>query len=782
MPPTRMLPALAFVDVIWVPVRARHYNRGPANELKKCRMTAKTTVRLLPALCVTVFCLQASAAMAQESSQEAPGERLRVGLVLGGGGARGAAHIGVLRELERLKVPVDAIAGTSMGAVIGGLYASGYTADEIEQLFGSIDWAAVLADRPHRQDLDFRRKEDDRDFPIRFEVGVTDGGIRMPMGLVQGHRLGLLLRELTLNVSAIGDFDDLPIPYRAVASDLEHAVPYVIGNGDLAAAMRASMSVPGVFAPTRIDGHLLADGGLVANLPVDVVRGMDVDVVIAVDVEFPLYPPEELDSALRITEQMLTILIRKETLRQIGDMRDEDILIRPQIGTFESTNFGEAMTTIGPGAAAAAAAADRLSALSLDDAAYAEWNRRRTGVEAPDDALAFVRIDHDGQLEDGTLEARVRAKPGDKVDPDLFAADADRLYGLKLYEQVGYRLVGEGSARGVEYTAQSKSWGSNNLQFGLSLEDDLDGSTSFNLTARLTRVGLNEHGAEWRNDLQLGTTPALLSEFYQPLSAGSVWFVAPRVELARSNVDAFVDDDRVALYRAGEAVAGLDFGRQLGYSGEIRIGAFRGTGEYEVRIGAPPLPRLDFETGGIDLRYRLDTLDNAHFPSRGLRGDVRWRASREGFGADADFESLLLDLEANWTRGRSTWQAAAMYAETYGTPGSVNDLFRLGGFLRLSGIERGALSGPHAALARLVFRHRLGSSVGGIFDVPVFAGASVEAGNTWQSRADVGFGSALLNGSVFLGLDTYVGPLFLAAGFGENSDMNFYLSIGAPAR
>lgn len=260
-------------------------------------------------------------------------DRLRVGLVLGGGGARGAAHIGVLRELERMRVPIDAIAGTSMGAIIGGLYAAGMSVAELEELVAEMDWAGAMSDEPDRSDLRFRRKQDARDYPIGLDIGLERGRPKLPLGLVQGQKLDLILRNLTVPVSHIKDFDELPIPFRAIASDIETGDMHVMGSGDLARAIRASMSVPAALAPVRIDGHLLVDGGLVGNLPVDVVREMGVDVVIAVDVEFPLYAPDELESAITISEQMLTILIRRETLRQIEKLGDDDVLVRPQLGT-----------------------------------------------------------------------------------------------------------------------------------------------------------------------------------------------------------------------------------------------------------------------------------------------------------------------------------------------------------------------------------------------------------------------------------------------------------------
>ena len=707
-------------------------------------------------------------------------ERPKVGLVLGGGGARGAAHIGVLRELERMRIPVDAIAGTSMGALVGGLYATGMSAAELEELVESIDWVSELADSPHRKDMNFRRKEDDEQYPINFELGLADGELKVPMGIVHGHRLELLLHELTIGVANIGDFDRLPIPFRAMASDIESGEPYVVDSGDLAMAMRASMSVPGVLAPVTIDGHVLVDGGVVANLPIDVMRDMDVDVIIAVDVEFPLYAAEELDSAIKVSEQVLTMLIRKETRRQIGAMTDTDILIRPELGTFASSDFGNIMSAVEPGAEATLAVAERLRGLAIDEQSYSVYAARRTAPQPANEPLAFVRIVHDGRLSDRALESRIRVEAGDPVDTQRMAADVDRLYGLGLYEHVGYELVEENGESGVEYRATTKSWGTNQMKFGLSLEEGFEGSTAFNLNARLTRVGLNSRGAEWRTDLRIGTDSAVFSEFYQPFAAGGHWFLAPRVDADVSSLGLFESEDELARLRIAEAEAGLDVGRRIGYSGEWRLGVYRGTGEMRVKVGDPALPKIDFDTGGLAAQIRFDTLDNAHFPRRGVRADLRWRSERTAFGADSNFDTFEGDFASTWSHGKSSWQVGLTYATTNDGNRALQDLFPLGGFLRLSGLERGAISGPHAALARLVYYRRAGESAG-VFDVPIYLGASLEAGNVWQSRDDMSFGSALINGSVFAGFDTYIGPIYMGAGFGEDGRSNFYLIVG-PAR
>lgn len=704
--------------------------------------------------------------------------RPTVGLVLGGGGARGAAHIGVLKELERLRIPVDAIVGTSMGAIVGGLYATGMSATELEQLVGSVDWADALSDKADRKDLSFRRKQDDAQVPIDLELGLRGTDVVLPKGVVQGQKLNLLLRELTMPVSNIDDFDRLAIPFRAVATDIERGEIWVMDKGDLALSIRASMSVPAVFAPVRIGDRLLVDGGLVGNLAVDVMEEMGVDIIIAVDVEFPLYAPEELGSAVTISEQMLTILIRKETLRQIDRLGRSDILIRPELGMFASTDFGGILDTIEPGAAAVREHADRLQAMTLTEEAWDEYLASKVQPVLPYSNLAFVRVVHDGVLAPEVLESKLSVKAGDPIDHELLAQNAERLYGLQYYERVTYRLVEEAGGTGVEYQARAKSWGPNFLQFGLTLEDDFAGSTGFNLSARVTRVGINRLGAEWRSDLNLGTEPRLYSEFYQPLSFDSRLFVVPHIELGQSNINVFSMDDTVARLRLSEAEAGLAVGRELGRIGEIRVGAFRGVGEARVTVGDPSLPSVDFDTGGAFASLRFDTLDQARFPRHGLRSDLVWTLSRPGFGADSRFDTFEGEFAQTWSRGKNSLQLGLSYATTLESDSAIQDYFPLGGFLRLSGLQRDEIRGPHAALAKLVYYRRVGDTTG-ILDTPVYLGISAEAGNVWQQRSDMSFDTMLLNGSVFAGFDTFIGPIYLAAGFGEQGESNVYLYVGA---
>lgn len=677
-----------------------------------------------------------------------------------------------------MRVPIHAIAGTSMGAVVGGLYAAGMSPNELEELVTSVDWADAFKDAPSRENLSYRHKQDDAAFPMRLELGLRDGELQIPKGLIQGQKLALILRNNTVGVAHIDDFDRLPVPFRAVASNIVTGETQIMKGGDLVLAMRASMSAPGIFAPVVVNGNALVDGGLGGNVPVHAIKEMCVDVIIAVDVEFPLYRTDQIHSALDITAQMLTILIRKETRRQLEDLAEGDVLIRPDLGDFGSTDFTEIVRAIEPGAIAAAQHSSELSRLAVDEDTFRAYLDRRRVDASPGDRIEFVRFEDDSRLSERVLASRLESARGDEVDAGRLSKDAARLYGLQLYEQVDYRLINEGDSTGVEFTTRTKTWGPNFLRFGMLLQDDFEGRTSFNVSSRLTRAGINHLGAEWRSDLQLGTEPSVFSEFYQPLSADSRTFVAPHVALEQDNFNVFDGNASVARYRVGEAEIGLDFGYELGLWGEMRLGTFRGTGEAKRKTGAPELANIDFETGGLHASFNVDTRDNAKIPLHGSRARVQWLMSRPGLGADSDYHSVESSVSGFWTSGRHTLNAGISFNTTANADNLVQNFFPMGGFLNLSGLQRGEISGPHSGVARLVYYRRSGAMAKELFGMPLYFGASLEAGNVWKSRSEIGTDSLILNGSLFAAVDSYLGPVFLAAGFGEGSSSSFYLILG----
>ncbi len=704
--------------------------------------------------------------------------RPKIGVVLSGGGARGAAHVGVLKVLDELRVPVDAIAGTSMGAVVGGLYASGMPPAEIEELIRSLNWQDSFQDRPPREELGFRRKQDDRNFLVRYALGVTEEGFVLPRGLIQGQKLEQVLRKATLPVTEIHDFDDLPIPFRAVATDLETGDAVIMDNGDLVSAMRASMSAPGVFAPVQRDGRLLADGGLVENLPVDVARAMGVDVLIVVDVSFPLYNREELTSPLEVTNQAFAILIRTRTQEQRKTLSPADVIIDPNLGRFPSADFSRVPQAIRAGERGAEQSRAALEHLSLSEQDYRTYLAGRNTRSLNSPVIDFVRAEQGSGEYAALIEATMKDLVGETFDKEIVGNRMSGLYALDRFESIDYSLVEEDGRNGLEIDLRRKSWGPNYVRVGLNLEDDFEGNSRYNAAARFIVTEINRLGGEWLTDLQIGENPRFFTEFYQPLSLASRYFIAPQASLEERSVFSLQGRERIAEYRVRSASGGLDVGRELSNWGEIRVGVRRGTERSRILIGDPELPTDDFDRGGVFARFSYDKLDSIFFPRHGQQFEFQWRGERDNFGGDEDFDTF----ETTWLVARSFDRHTMIFWADAGTsddpPLTPESFFSLGGFFNLSGLPPGFLSGPHYGIGRLLYYRRIGRGGEGVLDFPAYAGLSLEAGNTWLERSDMSLDDLRTNGSLFFGVDSPLGPLYLAAGFDEDGDKAFYLFLG----
>jgi len=709
----------------------------------------------------------------------------RICLVLSGGGARGMAHIGVLKVLEELKVPIDCIAGTSMGAVVGGLYASGMTAGEIEATMRSVDWQEAFRDAPPRRDLAFRRKQDDRNFLVRLPLGLKHGQILLPKGFVQGEKLQETLRQLTLRFSNSTNFDLLPTAFRAVATDLETGNAVVMDKGDLAIAMRASMSAPGVFAPVESEGRLLVDGGLAENLPIDVARAMQPDILIVSDVSYPLQPRSELDSALSISNQTLAILVRKDSDRQKATLGKQDVLIEPNLGTTPSTDFTVAARTIVSGEDAARGIAARLASLGVSETAYRTYLARRAAGEPAPPIIRFVRVDKDSQRYQETILAEMQPLIGKPLDRDAVAAHITVLYGLGDFETLDYTLVDEGEGdekeTGIEVRARRKSWGPNYLRFGLSLQDDFQGNSRYDAATRFLLTEIDPLGAEWLTDVQIGFDPKVVSEFYQPLNALRTWFVAPSARIEARDLPVYVNDVETADFRAREAEADLDFGRELGNWGEIRIGFHRLNGETHVRYGDPDLVDQTYNNGEYFFKFSYDQLDSVHFPREGQAFSVQWDADRVNLGSDFSSDKVTADWLMASSRGRNTillWTSAGSTVDGNIKPTQLQDFYSLGGFFNLSGLAPQSLTGPDYAIARAIYFRKIGHGGEGFLEFPAYIGMSLEVGNVWERRGEISYGSAHKDASVFLAFDTYLGPLYLGTGYDDRGNSAFFLFLG----
>lgn len=711
-------------------------------------------------------------------ADESPGEvldRPRIGLALSGGGARGAAHVGVLRVLEELRIPVDYIAGTSMGSIIGGLYASGMTPDQIESALQEMDWDHVFSDRPPRVERPFRRKRDDDFYLVNAKPGFNEGKLKFPSGAIQGQKFDLALRQLVRHVSTVSDFDDLPIPFRAVATDIGTGRPVVLASGDIAMAMRASMAVPGAFAATEIDGHVLVDGGITNNLPINVVRDMGADIVIAVDISTPLAHPEDVHNVLQITGQLISIMTRANAEVQIASLTERDVLIVPDLGGIGAADFQRAVEAVETGRVAAELQRDKLASLGINAAAFQAQVAARHDPPDLRDVVDFVRVVNNSGVADEVIRVRISQAVGEPLDVARLEADISRIYGLELFQTVHYDLVEENGRTGIEVTANERSWGPNYLQFGVAVSNDFSGDNRFNVAVAYLRTAINPLNGELRFAVQLGEDPTLAADWYQPLDYASRYFVETRASVARQNIAAYDSSlNPFAEYRLTEWGVDLSGGRNLGVLAELRLGLRRSTGDVDVRVGSPELSDYDFDNGSFYGRFLFDSLDSAVFPTSGGLMLAEYSLFRTGLGSDDSLEQLRSKLTHVTTFGRHTVGVGGRFNTTTSGEAAVQHRFRIGGFLDLSGLPLDSLSGEHTAMAGAFYYRRAPL-------IPYFnwyVGGSVELGNAWESRSDISVSSAILNGSVFLGLETPVGPMYLGYGHAEGGENSAFFFLG----
>ena len=763
---------LGLVACLWLAPAAR----ATAPTASVCPSAA---VRCRPALPAGVYVVDPGALR--------PGapRRPRIGLVLSGGGARGIAQIGVLEVLQKLRVPIAAIAGTSMGAVVGGLYASGLTARQIAAMVRSLNWQEAFRDQPPRQDLTLRRKEEDENFLVHFRIGVRNWHLVLPQGLIEGQSLTELLRRLTLPVARITNFNDLPTPFRAVATDLATGKEVVMSWGDLTSAMRASMSAPGVFAPVPRNGRLLVDGGLSDNVPIDVARAMGVNVLIVVDVSYPLQPVSRLNGVAGISAQALAILMARKSERELATLGPHDILIRPKLRGISSFDFGNVNRLLALGEGAAWRMRTRLEALSVSPAAYQRYQRRRAALRRPPPRIAFVEVETGSQQFSAPIESLFGDMVGRRLNPNAIARRITTLYGLGGLDTLDYQLVRRGARYGLLIDARGTSIGPNYLRFGLSLRDDFAGDATYEAGARYVMSEITRPGGAWVTDGEIGQTTRLASEVYLPFSKFSGWFVMPRISVQASDLPYLVGQTVRADYRVHTFRYGLDIGKQFGDWGEVRAGAYREEGHSRLNIGDPSDPLLPFpalqQLGSVTyfLRFSYDTLDNIDFPHSGEQAALQWSSAHQVVGGGSSYNRVTFNfLAAHTWSGRNTLAFSASAGSLLDRPVNLEMEFPLGGFLNLSGLQQYSLYGPHYGIARLLLYREIDRGGPGYLGVPVYLGMSLEAGNVWRNMSDIRWSTLREDQSIFLGLDTILGPVYVGTGFDDRGDQSFYLFLG----
>lgn len=731
--------------------------------------------------------LIATLCAAEEIAPNPSTARPKIGVVLSGGGARGAAHIGLLRVLEREHVPIDYIVGTSMGAIIAGLYSYGLTADELDKVVNRIDWLDSFQDDPARKDKSWRRKQEDNELKIKRSIGFNHFEFQLPKGAVQGQKQMTLLRGFTRGAEHMTSFDEMRIPFRAVASDITTGEAYIFDKGDLALAIRASMSVPAIFAPIEYDGKLLSDGGIADNIPIDVARKMGADIVIVSDIGTPLLTSDQIKSVVDVSSQLSTMLVRMNSEKQLATLTKKDILIQPELGDIGSGSFERAPEAIKLGQKYTELQIDRIRNLSLAKEAPLPQNDKNKNMLAnriPNIIIRDINVISDAPIASKLIRTQLQQKEGQAFDRHRIENDVSNIYGLGYFELVTYRLIPvQDNQYDLEISAKRKSWGPNYMKFGLNLFDDFEGHTGFNLSVNYTLTNLNRWGAEWKNSAQMGDRPRLSSELYLPLPSYNEYYIAPRVEYERRTVNLYENDQAYASIRLHTVSSGVALGRELGNWGDLRTGIYRANVTYDTLVGTEQSVQQHqtnsnfVKNGYYFFNASVDTLDNAFFPAEGNSTNIEWRWARAHLGAESEYRTVSFkSLKAlNWGDNHFLMSLNGGSLRAGELP--IQDTFTLGGFWSLSGLSEDELVGNHYALGKLIYFNNLTGPLAKSAGYPLYVGTSVETGNVWHNQHDISGSDLIWSGSLFVATDIFLGPMYFAYGYteGGRSAVHFYL-------
>ena len=745
-------------------------------------------------LLVTLVCLVSLARSVPLAAQQDGAESLRplrlpaedrptVALVLSGGGAKGAAHVGVLEVLEELRVPVDMVVGTSMGAIVGGMYAAGYSPAEMRELLVETDWREMFSDRPSPPAQSFRQRQDREQFGY-LELGLGRGGIELPSGLITGQRLGFRLKSLLLHTTRTEDFDDLRLPFRAVAADLETADAVVLDDGSLVDAMRASMSVPGVFAPVELDGRILVDGGVVNNFPVNVARDLGAEVIIAARVvsrEIRRSDEEdEVPSVLDIPFQVIDAVTQENVEEQRALLRDRDVYIEVDTSPYTAASFADSENIIARGASAADAAREELSRYSVSERSFDTYLGEQRYREEPEIMIDRIEIRSSERVAPQRIRSQMRSEAGEPLDLTVLEQDIERIYALGYFRTVDFDITEDGGESVLIITADDKPWGPNYLRLNLSIQEDFQGGGAYAATGQYAMTQLNRRGGELRVSGQIGRSLGAAVDLYQPIDVQNRFFFEPSLAAQQTVSDVYRDGRREAQYQVRFADGGAYLGVNLGTFLELRAGMGATYGTAGPLIGGEELEDDDFWQVGHRGALIYDSLDSASFPRAGQSATVTWLVNRKALGSDRNTEQLNLDLLGAVSAGRHTVLLQTQGNGTWADESVFPFGPSLGGFLRFSGYRPGELSADYLAQAALIYYYRL-------FELPaalgeaVYIGASAESGGVWNDLETFSTEDVLFGGSAFLGVDTAIGPLYFAYGFAEGSPAgNFYLILGRP--
>ena len=715
------------------------------------------------------------AAITFASTLAAATERPRVGLVLGGGGARGAAHIGVLEVLRENRIPVDCIAGTSMGGLVTGAFAAGLSPDEMLTAMGEADWRSMFNDNPPTNELNPRVKSQSRRFIPGTEIGVTKEGAQTLPAVVQGQKVKLFINRLVRSQYGEPLIEKMPIPVSIIATDLVTGDKVVFREGSMTHAMRSTMSVPGLMAPVKDGERLLVDGGLVDNVPIDEVRkSCNPDVVIAVNVGSPLMKAKDIGGIFSVAGQMINILTEQNVTRSLSTLKSGDIYIKPDLEGITAAEFSRYAETAKRGRAAAEALLPRLRALSVSEKQFQNWLATMIPVRGALPVVDEVQIAGLKRVNPAYPDRYLKNYDGTPVDVNRLDKDLGLIYGDGLYDDVDFSLLSTRDRNILRVTPVEKEFGPDYLRFGFNLNAVSSGPSTFNLRAAYQKTLINSLGGEWLAGVQIGNEMGVFAEFYQPLDAERRFFVEPKLSYFRVPLDIYQNNKRIAEYNVDQTTLDLMAGINVGLWGPVSVGWGERYRNAELQTGSPSLPSGGQRFGGFLAKMDFDQFDRLYDPTRG------WGARGSYFYASGDgYDKADLDLRAAESFGDYIVQGRIRGAGSFTGTLPFYDAVALGGFLNLSGFARNQIIGESLAYGNVRLEKIVGRLPAGLRgDMRV--GLALEGGkvngrytetelNGWQSSI-----------TAYVGGETPIGMTYLGYGYSPNGINNFYLFIGTP--
>jgi len=711
-------------------------------------------------------------------------QRPTIALVLSGGGARGGAHVGVLKVLEEKKIPIDFIVGTSMGAFVGGLYASGKTPYEIEKMLISTDWEKHIRTDFIREVKPMRRKEAEYYYRGRTALGIDkNNNFTLPTGVLQREPMLVKYMQELEHVEQIKDFDKLPIPFRSVATNIRNGDAVVLKSGSLAQAIYASTAIPGGFQPINIDGVDLVDGGVSDNLPIGVAKNMGADIIIAVDVSENFSKDLDVNSYFVVMGQLINILMRKNVNQSIVTLSNEDILLTPDLDDFGGLNVDKYAEIIQRGVEITNKEySTKLKQLSLNEIQYASYKQEHRYKEPLKEIIVSkIKINNKTNVHNDLILNKISLKEGEKLDKEKLRSEILSIYNTGAFDSINYEVVKKDDKNILQINA-TPSWNEDGeINFSFGFEDDFSGHSSYSTKAGYTMFGLNTYGGEWKNDFEIGKDKRIYTELFQPLNASKEYYIKGSLFYHDRNEYIF----KTSSLNGGDVTLGIER-----YGGSVAVGTYvftnialeMGISAYKDNQEINLLNMSDnYNAVPMYASLNVDTLDNLNFPNTGVKSQIKWIKEDSSVGSDYDFEQIYIDFEKPISFGKHNIITYIKYGDTYKQNGaeSVYSNFSLGGLFNLSGISSNYLNGENMFLAVMKYRYRIED--GGFFgslSARVYAGLSAEIGNAWNESEDMDYNNMRKAGSVYLAADTILGPFYLAYGQADSSDSTIYLYLG----